>query len=126
MATKLYYADSWQQDGIKEFTVSDADAAKGALVLPGLPVNPIARRNLHGSVEDACAAVRASIDAQIAGLQAQIDALTAERAKYEGVDVEVTAVAPSTTERRTVDQERIAAAVSARAGGSQGGGPAGK
>lgn len=130
MATKLYYVDG--RTGIKEFTVSDEDAAKDALVLPGLPVSPVSRRNLYTSVEDACAAQRTSIDAQIAALQLQMDALVAERAKYDGTDVEVTAVAPTTTERRAVDQSRVAAAVSARAGGAtqsgngQGGGRATK
>lgn len=126
MATKLYYIDG--RSGIQEFTVSDEDAAKEALVLPGLPVSPVSRRNLYTSVEDACAAHRASIDAQIAALQAQIDGLTAERAKYEGAEVEVTAVAPTTTSKRAVDQGRVAtavaAAVSARGGAGQGRAPA--
>jgi len=119
MATKLYYVDG--RAGIQEFTVSDEDAAKDALVLPGLPVNPVSRRNLYTSVEDACAAQRTSIDAQIASHQAAIDALTAERAKYESGEVEVQAVAPTTTERRTVDQGRVATAVAARAGQGRGG-----
>ncbi len=118
MATKLYYVDG--RAGIQEFTVSDEDAAKDALVLPGLPVNPVSRRNLYTSVEDACAAQRTSIDAQIASHQAAIDALNAERAKYESAEVEVQAVAPTTTQRRAVDQGRVTTTIAARSNGGQG------
>jgi hypothetical protein len=112
MATKLYYIDG--RNGIKEFTVSDEDAEKEALVLPGLLVNPVSRRNLYTSLEDACAARCAAIDAHIAALQAQIDELTAERAKYMNNEIEVQAVAPTTTERRPVNQEQVAAALTRR------------
>lgn len=118
MATKLYYVDG--RAGIKEFTVSDEDAAKDSLVLPGLPVNPVSRRSLYTSVEDACAAQRESIDAQIATHQAAIDALNAERAKYESAEVEVQAVAPTTTQRRAVDQGRVTTTIAARSNGGQG------
>lgn len=114
MSIKLYYADNWQREGIKEFTVSDAEEKKAALALPGVMVNPVPRQSLHTTLEAACGSVCAAIDAQIEELQGRVAALQAARATFSGADVEVHVVAPSTTERRQLDQKVLQAKLASR------------
>lgn len=107
MATKLYYIDG--QAGIKEFTLSDEEAGKDALVLPGLVVNPVPRRALFDSLEAACAAQLDLVDTQIETVQALLDELTQARAALLAQGVSVTVITPNVTSVHGVDQRTVAA-----------------